>query len=331
MFRTSLLFRALFLLVIPLVACAGNQAVAPHAAADFPAWLEKFKQDARNQGISEPTLQDAFRDVKLDNRVITLDRKQPEGRKEFATYFAGAVTPARVKQARKLYKKHYALLKEIGDHYGVQPRFIVSLWGIETSFGANMGNFQVVNSLSTLAFDGRRSEFFRKELLQALQILDSHHLKSATLEGSWAGAMGQTQFMPSSYSKFAVDYDHSGFADIWHSQADVFASIANYLSKTGWDKNTNWGRKIRLPQGFDRKLSGMETTKPVSEWSALGVMMADGKKLPSLALPASVVILDESGREAYIVYNNYRILLDWNKSKYFATTVGLFADKIGQE
>lgn len=321
-----LFYTLIMLLSFPLAACANRT-----EADRFQLWLKQLEEQARAQGVKEHTLQDIFSGLTPNPTVIALDRKQPEKTKGFRQYKAGVVAESRVKEARRLYRQHYALLHEIGAHYGVQPRFIVSLWGIETSFGANMGNFNVTRSLATLAFDGRRSDFFRGELLQLLTIMEKNHLANSAVKGSWAGAMGQTQFMPSSYNKFAVDYNHDGFADIWHTKADVFASIANYLAKTGWDNNTGWGRKVQLPPNFDTALTGMEQRKALNEWSRLGVKTADGHMLPAKAIAASLIILDNNPHEAYIVYNNYRVLLDWNKSKYFATAVGLLADKIAQE
>lgn len=300
----------------------------PALADDFSLWLQLFKDEARSQGVSEATLENAFQNVVVNPRIIALDRKQPEKRKTFQEYYTGAITASRVAKGQELYKKHQKLLTEIGARYGVPPRFIVSLWGIETSFGANTGNIKLVDSLATLAFDGRRGEFFRGELLQTLMILDQGHFTADSLRGSWAGATGQTQFMPSSYHRFAVDYNNDGFADIWNSLPDIFASIANYLSATGWDSTTTWGRKVRLPQQFDHKLAGLEQVMPLTFWEKKGIVSADGSKIPALALPASLIILDDNGHEAYLVYSNYNTILKWNRSKYFATTVGLLADKI---
>lgn len=315
----------ILLLLCPLYACAANIS-APKIP--FALWLEGVKKEAASQGISQATLESAFLHVVINPRIIELDRKQPEKRKTFQQYFTGAITDARVKQARMLYRKHYALLTEIGAHYGVQPSFIVSLWGIETSFGANTGKVKLIDALTTLAYDGRRSEFFRKELIESLKILDQRHFTADTLRGSWAGAMGQTQFMPSSYFSYAVDYNKDGFADIWNDPADIFASIANYLATVGWDMNSPWGRKVLLPAHFDPELAGMEQSRPISAWGSMGIRSKDGSRLPSKPLLASLIILGENGQDAYLVYNNYKTLLDWNKSKYFATTVSLFADKI---
>jgi membrane-bound lytic murein transglycosylase B len=236
---------------------------------------------------------------------------------------------SRIERGRELLAQHRPLLEEIGAAYGVQPRFIVALWGIETNFGTYTGGFPVIQALATLAHDGRRSSYFREELLNALQILDDGHIDVARMQGSWAGAMGQSQFMPSSFLRFAQDYDGDGRRDIWTTEADVFASAASYLAGFGWDADQTWGRQVRLPAGFDAGLADLEIRKPLSEWQRLGVRRADGQNLPAGDLTASLVLPDGPGGPAFLVYDNYRTIMRWNRSTYFATTVGILADRIG--
>ena len=190
------------------------------------------------------------------------------------------------------------------------------------------GGFRVIHALASLAYDGRRSTYFRGELLNALHIVDQGHIAPEDMMGSWAGAMGQAQFMPSTFLNFAVDYDGDGRLDIWHSRPDVFASAANYLAKSGWRDDITWGRAVRLPPGFDRSLIGLETVKTLPEWQAAGVRRADGTALPKRPLRASLIEAEEGKGPAFLVYDNYRALLKWNRSTFFALAVGYLADKM---
>ena len=297
--------------------------------APFAEWLAVLRVEARERGVSEAILDAALSDIAPIERVIEFDRRQPEGTITFEQYLSRIVTDGRVREGRERLAQNRALLEEVAARFGVQPRFIVALWGIETSFGNFTGGFPVVDALATLAYDGRRSAYFRGELLQALQILDEGHITPEDMRGSWAGAMGQAQFMPSSFLSYAFDYDGDGQKDIWKTLADVFASAANYLGRVGWRDDITWGRRVQLPAGFDVALTGVKTRKRLSEWQALGVRRADGTDLPTRDLKASVVVPDGPDGSAYVVYDNYRALLRWNRSLYFATAVGHLADRIG--
>lgn len=300
-------------------------------AETFEEWANTFKNEARSEGISQSTIDAAFSKIKHINRVIELDRKQPEGRLSFTQYKKRVISQARIDQGRRLLKKHRAVLNKVSEKYGVQPQFIVALWGIETSYGNNTGGFDVVSSLATLAYDGRRAKFFRSELMNALKILDQGHIDVANMRGSWAGAMGQNQFMPSSFHSFAVDGNNDGKRDIWKTLPDVFASTANYLSKSGWKGDERWGRKIKLPKGFDKSLTGLETTKTLKEWQKLGIRRLNGSPLPIVAgFKASVITPDGISGPAYLAYDNFRVILKWNRSTYFASSVGILADYIAQ-
>ena len=219
-------------------------------AEDFNTWLDKLKTEAKRQGISQKTIDSSLIGIKPIPRVIELDRKQPEFTLTFAEYLKRVVSDRRIRIGKSKLKEHKELLRQISSKYGVQSRYIVALWGIETDFGRITGGFPVISSLATLAYDGRRSKFFRKELLLALKIVDGGHILAKDMVGSWAGAMGQNQFMPSSFHAYAVDYDKDGSKDIWKTLPDVFASIANYLSKSGWQADQTWGRPVRLPEEF---------------------------------------------------------------------------------
>ncbi len=262
-------------------------------------------------------------------RIIELDRKQPELTQTFAQYMEKRITAKLAEEGRRHYALNRALLKKVGKKFGVQPRFIVALWGVETRYGTYTGGFPVIAALATLAYDGRRSDYFRGELLRGLAILEEGHIAPADMMGSWAGAMGQSQFMPSSFLNFAVDFDGDGRRDIWTTEADVFASAANYLARSGWRNDQTWGREVTLPEGFDSALADLDVVKRLSAWQALGVRRADGSDLPTRDLEASVVLPGGEGGPAYVVYSNYRTILKWNRSHYFAMSVGRLADLIG--
>jgi len=295
----------------------------------FGLWLEDVKAEALSNGIRAEIVNAAFANVKFKEKVVKLDRKQPEVTQTFQQYMDTRLPQYLVDQGRRQLRENRALLQEVGEKYGVQPRFIVALWGVETRFGRYTGGFNVVEALTTLAYDNRRADYFRKELMNALRILNEDHIKLADMKGSWAGAMGQSQFMPSSFLSFAEDYDGDGRRDIWTTKADVFASAANYLSKSGWKYDQTWGREVRLPKGFDTNLISLKEDKPMQDWQDLGVRRADGRDLPTRQLTGSLVQPKGGNGQTFLVYNNYRTILKWNRSTYFAMSVGHLADRIG--
>lgn len=299
------------------------------ASEDWNIWLNGVKAEARQKGISENIISQSLNGIKPISRVIELDRKQPEGTMTFAQYRQRVISDARIRKGRILLKEHAAALKRASDKYGVPPQYIVALWGVETSYGENTGGFKVIPALATLAHDGRRSKFFRTELMNALKILDEGHIKPADMKGSWAGAMGQNQFMPSSFHAFSVDGNSDGKRNIWGDLDDVFASTANYLSKSGWKEDERWGREVKLPQGFPESIADLKIKKTLKEWSNMGVKLPGGQPLPNVpGFKASIVTPDDEAGPAYLAYGNYRVIMKWNKSVYFATSVGLIADAI---
>jgi peptidoglycan lytic transglycosylase B len=297
-------------------------------APPFDAWVAQLRQDARAAGVSQKTLDTALSDLVPIPRVIELDRRQPEGRFTFQEYNQRVLSPSRIERGQQLYREHRELLDRIAAAYGVQARFIVALWGIESSYGSYDGDFPVIGALATLAYEGRRASFFRGELLTALQIVDRGDITAEKMTGSWAGAMGQSQFMPSSFKVYAVDYDEDGRRDIWTSLPDVFASIANYLAKAGWNDRYTWGRRVNHPTSLNGDLVGLDMAKPLPEWQALGVRRANGADLPLVALDASLLRTDDGQGPSYLVYHNFRVLMAWNRSTYFALTVGELSDLI---
>jgi membrane-bound lytic murein transglycosylase B len=321
---------------------------APITAADqdrakFDIWVKAVYAEGLTRGIKKVTLDAALTGLAPIKRVIQLDRKQPEFTQTFRQYINKRASAWRIRKGRENLRLHEKLLKEIGSKYGVQPRFIVALWGIETSFGRATGGFSVIRALATLAYDGRRSAYFRRELFNALNIIDAGHIAADAMKGSWAGAMGQNQFMPSSFLNFAVDYDRDGRRDIWGTQADVFASSANYLKSSGWRGDQTWGREVKLSEDLKTKvamlmpktpprgcraLKKLSVTKTLPEWSKLGVTRAGGKPLPTRPLMASLVLPEGPQGPALLVYRNFRATLRWNCSISFAAVVGILADRL---
>lgn len=299
------------------------------ASEPFDVFVKKVRIEALEKGISQATVEDAFSNVKLLERVVALDRKQPEVTQTFQQYMEKRLPQSLIDSGKALLKEHHSVLEEVGRKYGVQPRFIVALWGVETRYGNYTGGFNVIDALTTLAYDNRRAAYFRKELFLALKILDEHDITAAEMKGSWAGAMGQSQFMPSSFVNFAVDHDADGKRDIWGTKADVFASAANYLSKSGWEGDQTWGREVTLPGKFNASLIDLDVIKPMADWQALGVRKVDGSALPTRQLMGSLVQPKGGNGQTFLVYNNYRTILKWNRSTYFAMSVGQLADLLG--
>lgn len=303
-----------------------------HAMAEdmsaFSRWLQNLEKDAIQEGVSEETVHAALDPVMLDQRVLDLDQKQPETTATFSSYIKNILTSDRIEQGRLYLHQYASLLDGVSARYGVPPEIIVALWGIESHFGQYKGKYHIVDSLATLAYEGRRSDFFRKELINALHILDQNHLSATALRGSWAGAMGQCQFIPSTYLHYAVDYSGKGFPNIWTNNADVFASIANYISAEGWIRSQSWGQKIHLTQDLSSHAVGLDVQKTLGEWKDLGVTFTAEDRLPAWSTKASVIQPDGEDGPSFIVFDNYRAVMKWNRSTYFATAVGLLADRI---
>ena len=300
------------------------------ASQNFDVWLKNMRAKAAAQGISQEVINANLYNITPSQTAIRLDKKQPEKKKTFAQYKTAVVNENRVQKGRKLIKQHYSDLQTVENQYGVPKEFIVALWGIETNFGGNTGGFSVITALATMAWEGRREEFFTKELINALKIIDEGHIQGSNMKGSWAGAMGQNQFMPSSFNAYAVDGNGDGKRDIWNTKKDVFASTANYLKKNGWKTGQRWGRRVTLPSSFPKEMITPKIKKPISYWASIGVKKLNGGALPQENMMASIVAPDGLGGEAYIVYNNYQTIMDWNRSTYFATSVGLLADRLSQ-
>ena len=314
-----------FLYILISLVLLSTQAFSNDTFSDF---VTGISNEAERKGISLKLIKDFKTKVAFIPRVIELDRSQPEFKLTLDQYLARVVTSSRIKKANSKYKKNKKILKVISKHYGVQARFLVSLWGIETDFGRLTGGFPVVSALSTLAFEGRRHEYFKKELFNALKIINDGHITLSKMTGSWAGAMGQCQFMPSSFINYANDWDKDGSKNIWTSKPDVFASAANYLNKVGWSDKITWGRKVYIGQ-FNKELKENKYYL-LNKWSSSGILNENKKKLPNVKIKARLIIPKDYGNYGYLVYSNFDSLLNWNRSNYFAIAVGKLSDSIDE-
>ncbi|MBA3535262.1 MAG: lytic murein transglycosylase [Tatlockia sp.] len=291
------------------------------------SWIAEVKQQALAEGIPQTLFDKAFADIQApSSSVKSLARSQPEQRLTFSKYLHSRADNYRIIMGRKHFAKNKELLETVGKEFGVDPCFIAAFWGMESSYGSYMGNFPVIKSLATLAYDSKRKDFFRKELFLALHILNDGHVTLPIFKGEWAGASGQPQFLPSSWVRYAVDYDRDGRKDIWASKADVFASIANYMKQNGWRTGEPWALHVKLPANFDMSLQGKTIVKPVSEWNALGVRTESGQSLPYENLKASIV--QPNGGPVFLAFPNYKMILRYNNSIYYAGAIGYIADKI---
>ena len=296
--------------------------------ANFKIWLNDFKQQASREGISQSTLDQAFQNVKLNAKVLESDKKQPEFTKTFFDYFNRAVSDTRVKNGQKNYEANKALLDEVTKKYGVPGRFLVAFWGLETNYGSYTGNLPIIESLATLAYDPRRSQFFSTQLMSALTILDKGHVSLDQMKGSWAGAMGQCQFMPSNYLQYAVDGDGDGKINLWDSLPDVFHSAGNFLKQLGWQAEENWGREVTLPKAFDYVLADNKTARSLNEWKKLGLTLADGREIPNEDMQAKLLLVSDYRGPAFLVYDNFSVIKRWNNADKYAVSVGHLADRI---
>lgn len=324
-------------LAVALVPVRGQEPTRP----PFDDWLAGVRQVALDRGIAPGTVAAAFDGLTPLEVVVQRDRTQAEAVETVDEYVRKRLTPRFVRTANEQARAQRRVLARVAERFAVQPRFLVAVWGLESNFGRFTGTRPVVQALATLAWEGRRGPFFTDELLQALQIVDRGDIDLPAMKGSWAGAMGQVQFMPSSYLKHAVDFDGDGRRDIWRSTPDVLASIASYLSAYGWQADETWGREVALPKGRAEALVAevglrgqgcraareMTTPRPLKVWQSLGVRAVGGGALPAVDRDASLYL---AGRKAYLVYRNYEALLGYNCAHAYALAVSQLADRIGR-
>ena len=292
-----------------------------HAQTAFESWLAEFRQEAAAQGISAATLDAALTGVAPMEKVLELDQRQPEFAQTFIDYLDKRVTAARVARGQALLQEHAALLDAVEQKYGVPKSVLVSFWGLETNFGSYLGNHNIPASLATLAFDGRRSDFFRSQLLDALRIIDAGHVQALDMNGSWAGAMGQMQFMPSTYRAYAVDGDGDGRINLWQSVPDAMYSAAHYLKRAGWRTNEPVALEVGLPANFDWRYARVSNRLPVSEWTGRGVTQIDASALPLVNGTAAIILLQGWQGPAFMVFDNFDVVMKWNRSVSYALAV----------
>jgi membrane-bound lytic murein transglycosylase B len=312
--------------------------VVVEAPASFDDWLAGVIDEARDRGYSDALIRQTLVGLEPLARVIQSDRTQAEAQPGFGRYLSTRLTPLMINRGREAARTHASLLGRIEAEFGVQRRFLLAIWGIETNFGRNTGSTPIFRALATLAWEPRRAAFFRGELFNALEMVHRGHIDARTMTGSWAGAMGQPQFMPSSYLQYAVDFDGDGRRDIWGSTADALASMANYLRGHGWDGDYTWGREVRVSPAVRARIGElpprdggcsarrtMTEYRPLPWWQDAGVRLADGSNLPSAEVDASFV---DAGERQFLVYGNYDAILGYNCSHFYALTVALLGDAL---
>jgi lytic murein transglycosylase len=309
---------------LPLTQTAAEDITLQQA---FGRWVKAFRATAYAAGIDEATLDAAFEDVRYLPRVIELDRSQPEFTRTVWDYLDIAVSSQRVANGQNKLLQYGAEADAAAARYGVPPNALVAIWGVESNYGGSYGSIPVIDALATLDFDGRREAWARSELLAALKILQSGDIARAQMVGSWAGAMGQTQFLPSVFLAYAVDADGDGRRDIWGSMADVMASTANFFTHAGWQAGQPWGVEVKLPPGFDVGRADTAERHTSAEWLAEGVRTMDGAPLPQFADGAIVLPAGARG-PAFLVGPNFRVILRFNNSSSYALAIGLLAQRI---
>lgn len=307
----------------------GEDMGVPGSQAGLQGWIVQFRGRALAQGISASVFDSAMADLAFLPAVIDRDRRQDEFTKTIWDYLDKAVSEDRIVAGQRALKQYAALLDRIEAAYGVDRTVVLAIWGLESAYGAVRGDVSTRAALATLAYDGRRGAFFEAELLAALQILQAGDVTPLQMQGSWAGAMGHTQFMPSSYLAYAVDFDGDGHARIWGDDpTDALASTAAYLAKFGWKKGMPWGIEVTVPQGFDYTISGDRTQKPLSVWATMGVRPARGGDLAAQGWAALLVPAGARG-PAFLIYDNFAAIEAYNKADAYVIAVGHLADRIG--
>lgn len=296
--------------------------------ARFKAWIRAFGPRARAQGISQATLDRAFRGVEYREDVIRKDRNQSEFTKQIWEYLDTAVSDTRVKNGRAALRKKKQVLARIEKAYGVEAEVVAAIWGLESAYGSYRGDIPIIDALATLAYDGRRGRFFESQLIAALKIIQAGDVAPRRMTGSWAGAMGHTQFIPTSYLSFAVDFTGDGKRDIWSDNpADALASTAAYLKRHGWTYGQPWGMEVTLPPGFSYGLAGERIKKSPADWTALGVRRVNGKPIPNHGR-ASILLPGGARGAAFVIFDNFHVIERYNTADAYVIAVGHLSDRI---
>jgi len=312
---------------VVLTACTGLIAANP-VHADFEECKARLKTTAKAEGIDATTVDNVLDAVQYNAKVIELDQRQPEFTRSFGNYYDLRVTPVRVAMGRALLTSNIDLLQRVKQKTGVPPHYLVAFWGLETNFGNIFGNMMVPDSLTTLACDPRRSEFFTAELMAALRIIEAGDIAAGKMEGSWAGAMGHVQFMPSTVLRYAVDGDGDGRRDLWGSIPDSMFSAGNFLQALGWQAGLRWGREVILPANFNYALANTGDTRPLNEWRTLGIKDVFGQPLADADIASRLLVPAGHNGPAFVTYKNFDVIMGWNHYEYYALSVGRLADRI---
>ncbi|HBN15387.1 MAG: hypothetical protein CMQ46_00760 [Gammaproteobacteria bacterium] len=340
---------------ISLAVCvATSSLLAPHGLAQevaeadneaaFQSWLLEFRSEALERGISEQTLDEVLPQISQQRQVIHQDRNQAEFDNTYSRYLQ-RVNNNRIEAGKELMAEHGDMIREVSAHYGVQWRFVVAILGLESNYGSFPITEPLFSVIATLAFDGRRGDMFRNELIAALQIIENGYATVDMMKSSWAGALGIVQFTPSSFLRLAVDHDGDGQIDLWSMGPDVIASVANYLASFGWREDQTWGREVSLPPGGEQSLAAPQSAgmtpdatcrsfrtmgawRPLEDWQQLGVRRSDGSDLPTRNLPAALLMGDEGDDKGYLVYRNFCSIMRYNPAFRYALSVSLLADEI---
>jgi membrane-bound lytic murein transglycosylase B len=294
----------------------------------FQQCIADWQQQGRDRGLSETTITRVLPRLKHLPEIIVYDRRQPEFTQTFAQYLQQRLTPARIDRGASLFELHKDFLAGVEQQHGVPGRFLVAFWGMETNFGSYLGKMPTLDSLATLACDPRRSEYFTEELYQALMLMERESLSMSQMHGSWAGAMGHTQFMPSSYRRYAIDGDGDHRIDLWRSKQDALSSAGNFLNRLGWNANQGWGAEVILPETFPYAESGLHNRQPTAYWAQVGVRFANGEHLTETDVPSAVLLPAGHTGPAFLVFPNFNVIMRWNNSESYALAVGLLADRI---
>lgn len=297
-------------------------------SGSFERWLDGFRQEAAAAGISRETIRHALGDIKLDPGIIARDRRQGFFAQSFLDFSDKLATKNRIVSGQQQIARHKAIFAREEQQYGVPAPVIAAFWALESDFGSGMGNLHVLRSLATLAYDCRRPDMFRNELMSALRIIDRGDLKAEEMIGSWAGELGQTQFLPSHYLKYAVDYDGDGHRNLLRSPADIIGSTGNFMADLGWQRNQPWLEEVRVPSDMSWDQADLSIQHPRSTWARRGVTKADGRPLTADGLPASLLLLMGRNGPAFLAYPNFQVYLKWNQSLNYATTAAYLATRI---
>ena len=311
-----------------LAAGTAHAAVPCRTSGTYDAWLAAFEREAMAQGVSQRTIAAAAPSLTYDQKIVYIDRGQRVFTQTFLEFSGRMAAAYRIQRGQALIKANAPTFARIEQQYGVPAAVIVSFWGLESDFGANMGNYHSLSSIASLAYDCRRSDRFRAQLLDALRLIERGDLTPDEMIGSWAGELGQTQMMPSEYFKYAVDYDGNGKRDLIHSVPDVLGSTANYLVGLGWKRGEPWLTEVRVPANLPWDQADLSIQLPRSKWASFGVTLADGRPLPADSLPASLLLPMGRLGPAFLVYQNFQVYLQWNNSLVYSTTAAYLATRI---